>query len=143
MLAHNGPVGTVALQADLTGQGKQAFVAVGHNSHYVPGKPALKQFQERTDFPGAAILHSIPFFPGKRLDGNLHFVKFGAVADICAASRQAILVIAERLEVIAPSLPPKRSQNLSSLDLHWMDIESFLPELFCLLQGTRKYWFWG
>ena len=41
MLAHVGPVGTVAVKLDIPGLGKQSPGGVGHDSHHLAGKMSL------------------------------------------------------------------------------------------------------
>ena len=59
------------------------------------------------------------------------------VAHVAATARQAVGVIAELLQVVAPRFPPKRRRNLSSCDLDGLDVDSFFPQRVHLFSGSR------
>src|SRR3990172_7195405 len=105
-------------------------------------QPALKQLPQRANLPAAPAFQGRPLLARQGLDGDLDVVDFGAgdlgldlalndrqvadrpVADIGAASRQAVLEVAERLQVLAPSLAPEALGDLAALDRDGLNVDA-------------------
>ena len=64
MFAHAGPVGTVAVELDILGLGKQSRGGIGNDLHDLGGKLSLQQFQYGTNLTGALFAYFFP--PGRR-----------------------------------------------------------------------------
>ena len=117
------------------------------------GESALKQFEQRAHLAGTRILHLPPPVFRQGLDRNLDVVDVrptdlrtnsalldlqmadGTVSHVRPAARQAILIIAELLEVLAPGLAPECAGDLSPLDLHRLNVHALLAQLLHFLYG--------
>jgi hypothetical protein len=106
------------------------------------------------DSPDAIATNALPARRGYRFDGNLDFVELrtrdhrgdfalryfqvdnGAIANVSAATRQAIFIVAVSFEVAAPRFAPETLGNRAALDRHGRNGLSMFLELgklaFCL-----------
>ena len=93
------------------------------------GKFSLQQVNERTDFSAALIFDSAPLFGAELINMDRQFIHAGTadhrvdlfgfdaevadrtVADIRAAARQTVFIVAELFEVAAPRLSPESFGN--------------------------------
>ena len=132
MLAEIGPIRAGAVQFDFFGRREKPSFGAGDDLHDRRGKFALEQFDEGIDFPGAFGLDGFPEARRQRLDFDFDFVKARSrhagghlaladleinhrtVADISAAARQAVGIVAVSLQVVAPCLAPEGAGDLAA-----------------------------
>ena len=125
---------------------------MGDDLHDVVREPALEQFQQRADLAAAPPFEGRPLLARQRLDRHLDVVKLRAgdlgldaplghcqvanraVADVGAAAGQPVLVVAERLQVLAPGLAPEALGDLAAVDLDGLNVNALFPQGFHLLQ---------
>ena len=110
------------------------------------GKTALQQLEQRADLAGAPLFDRAPLLARQRLDRDLDGVEFGAadlgldpalvdgqvadgaVADVGAAARQAVLKVAERFQVLAPGFAPEGLGDLAAFDRDRLDVHALLAQ---------------
>ena len=135
VLAHHRPVGTVASEGNLAGFREQAAVGIGDDAQDVIGQPPLEQLEDGSD-PARALgpdglPGGLPELPDAHDDvievrsddhgvdpaGVDVQVTDGAVADIRAAPRQAVLEVRARFQMVAPAPAPEAAGDGASLDV--------------------------
>src|SRR5207247_5723297 len=133
VFAHGRPVRTAALEADLGRSGKHAGFRITDALHDALRETPLEQFDQRIDGAGAVLAYRGPpvlwerrhlhadsvdgraaHESGDRAGSDLQ-IDHRAVADVGAAARQAVRVVAIAFEVVTPRLAPERRGNGSPI----------------------------
>ena len=147
VLAHHRPVGTVASEGNLAGFREQAAVGIGDDAQDVIGQPPLEQLEDGSD-PARALgpdrlPGDLPELPDAHDDvieirsddhgvdpaGVDVQVTDGAVADIRAAPRQAVLEVRARFQMVAPAPAPEAAGDGASLDVDGLHVHAVPAQL--------------
>ena len=144
VLAQPGDVRTRAAQPDLLRLWEQPAVTVGDRLHDAVGEPAGEQFDQRVDAASAVPAQFLPAARWQRRDLDLDLVEFAAhdqrlhrttadrqvtdriVANVAAATLQAIGEVGELLQVFAPGPAPEAARDAAPADLDRVDATALL-----------------
>src|SRR5680860_292171 len=134
MLAHVCAVWAGAGEANFRWFGEQALLLSAKALHNTVGEPALQEFNQGIDSAGAIRADRAPLAWRQRLYGNDNLVDrrsadqrfdlqsryleidYQPIADVRPTAGQSVLVVAIAFQIVAPRLPPKRSDDFASLD---------------------------
>src|SRR5262249_27969746 len=143
VFAHVRPVRTAAVKSHLARQGEEAMLAVGHDSHHLVGQFALEQFEHRADVPGTFAFDGPPGGGFELCDADSDLVQFrtaddgfdtpgpdvqvadGTIADIGPPTWQAVGIVGEGFQMIAPAFAPEAAGDGAPVKGHRLDVFTF------------------